>query len=173
MFDTKIAGNYFDSLSFKMHHKSSLFSTIMLWTVVTSQTLLLQPSHPGIARRICSENSLENTTSLEKTTQQSAAYIKLAAGVAIGLGLPVFAALWALAFVLWGRRKRRKYEETRERDFVSMSEVTLGGTPAVSERYFVSMSEISSRNTPAVPEKDLNWMVVRPLRCYLKTGRER
>lgn len=40
-------------------------------------------------------------------------------------------------------------------------------------RDFISMSELSMENTPAVPEKDLNWMVVRPLRCYPKNGKER
>lgn len=130
---------------------SSFFLTIMFWAFLPSQS----PSHPKIARRTYPETSLESTPLIEKSTQeQSTAYTKLAAGVAIGLGLPVFAALWALAFVLWGRRKRKKCEETHERDFVSMSDVASG-------------------NTPAVPEKDLNWMIVRPLRCYPKNGRER
>ncbi|KAG9234949.1 hypothetical protein BJ875DRAFT_483694 [Amylocarpus encephaloides] len=80
--------------------ESTLFSMCHLNSVILShiQRSLDTSTNAAANANVTSTSTSSATQSLNNT--------KLSVGVALGIGLPVFAALWALAFVVWSRNWR-------------------------------------------------------------------
>jgi hypothetical protein len=62
-----------------------------------------------------SARSLEGSEATKPSTESSTHNTKLSVGLGLAVGLLLFAAFWALAFVLWTRRNDRKKALTNHR----------------------------------------------------------
>jgi len=79
--------------------------------------------------------SSQNSTATDASSKSSVQITRLSIGLGVGVGLLLFAAFWALAFVLWTRRSRKKAaREQQEFD------TSAGRPPPVPEKEW-SVSE--------------------------------
>jgi hypothetical protein len=94
-------------------------------------------SFSGVAT--VSAQPLNDTNTTRLSIESSSTHnTKLSVGVSLGVGFLVFAAFWALAFVLWTRRNDRKKAETKHH----IASQPIERPPPVPEKEWSTSDEV-------------------------------